>query len=87
MKEAYIETVNIGVLFNRDGERCQICHRKLNLKREVPHPLAATIDHIIPLSLGGEHSYKNTQLSCFMCNSLKGCGVLGQGEQLRMFGI
>ena len=30
-----------------------------------------TMDHIIPLSKGGGHSYKNIQLAHFGCNSRK----------------
>lgn len=32
---------------------------------------APELDHIIPLSRGGSHTYKNTQLSCRSCNQLK----------------
>lgn len=31
-----------------------------------------TIDHIVPLSVGGEHSMSNCQLAHRICNSLKG---------------
>ncbi len=48
--------------------------------------MAGTIDHIIPLSQGGEHSYKNTQLACFECNCKKGDRGIPGGEQLRTFG-
>ena len=84
--DAFVEHVSIIKLYKRDRHRCQLCGRKLNLKRQVPHPLAATVDHIIPLSVGGEHSYRNTQLVCFKCNSLKGNRKVVGGEQLRLFG-
>ena len=80
----YIETVEVSKLFFRDGGHCKLCGKKLNLKRKVPHPLAITIDHIIPVSKGGEHSYRNTQLACFMCNSKRGDSYPEQGVQLRM---
>lgn len=86
MKGSFVEVVSINQLYDRDGGRCMLCGRRLNKIRTVPHPLAITVDHIIPLSLGGEHSYKNTQLACFMCNSIKGNGIIDGGEQLRMFG-
>ena len=86
LQSLFIEKVRIDILFERDCERCQICNRKLNLKRKVPHPLAATVDHIIPLSKGGEHSYRNTQLACFRCNSRKGNRPVAGGEQLLLFG-
>ena len=83
----HIEKVEIATLFFRDNGRCQICNRKLNLDRAVPHKMAATIDHVVPLSLGGEHSYKNTQLACFMCNSIKGNRTVEGGEQMLLFGV
>lgn len=82
----YIEPVSLKYLFFRDKARCQICSKKLNLIRAVPHNLAATIDHIVPLSKGGEHSKKNTQLACFKCNSLKGDRCADGGDQLLLFG-
>ncbi|MBU1087985.1 MAG: HNH endonuclease [Candidatus Omnitrophica bacterium] len=61
--------------------------RKLILKwRRFLNPLAITVDHIIPLSKDGEHSYKNTQLACFKCNCLKGNRGIDGGEQLLLFG-
>jgi 5-methylcytosine-specific restriction endonuclease McrA len=52
----------------------------------VPHPKAPTIDCIVPLSASGSPGYvqSNTQLACFMCNSLK--NNRGGGEQLRLIG-
>jgi len=82
----YIETVDLRELFIRDHGRCRICGRKLNLIRSNNHKLQATVDHIIPLSQGGEHSYRNTQLACRQCNSLKGNRTVAGGEQLRLFG-
>ncbi|MCK4518139.1 HNH endonuclease [Candidatus Babeliales bacterium] len=64
---------------------CQHSVKDAPQVRVVPHPLAVTIDHVIPLSCGGEHSYRNTQLACFRCNSIKGNGSVDGGEQLRLF--
>lgn len=38
----------------------------------VPHPLAPTTDHIVPLSKGGKHERRNCQLAHFKCNTAKG---------------
>jgi 5-methylcytosine-specific restriction endonuclease McrA len=35
------------------------------------HNDSPTLDHILPLSLGGSHRYKNLQLLCQYCN----CGI------------
>lgn len=55
----------------RDRWICAICGRKINRKVSVPHPDAATIDHIIPLARGGAHSMANLQAAHFICNATK----------------
>ena len=72
---AFVETVSINILFERDCGCCRICNRKLNLATKHPDPMFASIDHIVPLSKCGEHSYKNTQLACLECNLRKGVGT------------
>ena len=85
-RNAFVETVAVKMLFEREMGCCRICNRKLNLATKHPNPLSASIDHIVPLSEGGEHSYKNTQLACLECNIRKGNRTLPGGEQLFMFG-
>jgi len=73
-------------IFERDGWRCQLCRRKVDRTKVVPHPLAPVLDHIVPLDAGGRHEPANVQLAHFQCNSEKGAGVFGAGEQLRLVG-
>jgi hypothetical protein len=71
-------------VFIRDGWRCQLCHKKLRrVDRGSIKDVAPELDHIIPLSKGGEHSYRNTQCICRKCNSEKAGQECGQ---LRLFG-
>jgi hypothetical protein len=71
-------------IFRRDRWKCQLCGiRVLKSKRGTPDPRAPELDHIIPLSRGGEHSRLNTQCACRKCNMAKGDQPLGQ---LRLFG-
>lgn len=86
IKSRFVEKVSIEYLFFRDKGKCQICNKKLSLDRRGVHRLAPTIDHIIPLSKGGEHSKRNTQLACFRCNSVKSNRHGGSGDQLLLFG-
>lgn len=57
-KEFVITKKNYRHLFS---QRCVICGLDEN----------PTIDHIIPLSRGGQHSIGNLQLLCMSCNSRK----------------
>lgn len=71
-------------IYERDRWVCQLCRRKVNPKLTVPHPQAATLDHVLPVSLGGTHDEWNLQLAHFGCNSKKRNKVHGEGEQLRL---
>ncbi|MFB9372817.1 HNH endonuclease [Algimonas porphyrae] len=65
-------------VFHRDGWRCHICGKKtLKSKRGTIHPRAPELDHVMPLSKGGEHTRRNTACSCRSCNHAKGSGVAG----------
>lgn len=84
MRGAKVEEVKAMEVFDRDGWRCQLCKAKLKRKdRGTFKDMAPELDHIVPLSKGGEHSYRNTQCVCRKCNSEKGGNEVGQ---LRMFG-
>lgn len=76
--------VNPSKVFVRDGWRCQLCGRKLSKKnRGTLRDDAPELDHIIPISRGGGHTYLNTQCACRKCNGEKGARERGQ---LRLFG-
>jgi 5-methylcytosine-specific restriction endonuclease McrA len=48
-----------------------------------PHPLSATLDHIIPLLEGGTHTRQNAQLAHKKCNASKNASP-HCGSQLRL---
>lgn len=50
-------------ILRRDGHRCQFCGRG-----DVP----LTVDHIVPVSRGGEDSWDNLVAACVKCNNRKG---------------
>lgn len=83
-RSAHVEPVDTTRVFERDGWRCGLCGRKtLKSKRGTYHSRAPELDHITPLSDGGEHSYRNTQCACRACNHAKSDG---KGGQLRLLG-
>lgn len=52
--------LNRRAVFARDGHRCQYCGAA-----------AENIDHVMPRSRGGPHSWDNVVASCRSCNSRK----------------
>lgn len=79
-----IEPINEKIVYLRDGWICQHCKKRVDKKFKHPNPMSASLDHIIPLSKGGTHTYDNVQLAHLGCNSSKCNNVLPQGEQLRL---
>lgn len=78
------ERVDPRVVFTRDGWTCQMCHKRTPSRlRGHVHPDAPELDHIVPLSKGGAHTYQNTQCACRACNGAKGNKIQGQ---LRLVG-
>jgi 5-methylcytosine-specific restriction endonuclease McrA len=62
----------------RDRYRCGLCHKKVPMAKKVPHPMAPTIDHLIPQSELGPDTKVNVQLAHFICNSRRGAGGVVQ---------
>jgi len=52
-------------LFHRDHFTCQYCLRVFHLKE-------LTVDHIIPISRGGQSTWENLVTACSKCNGKKG---------------
>lgn len=64
-------------VFERDKWKCKICGVKVQ-KDFIYRDDAAELDHIVPVSLGGPHSYSNTQTACRKCNQEKSNKYYGQ---------
>ena len=62
---AYVEPVNRVAVFERDAGVCHICSGPVDLRDML-------LDHVIPLSKGGKHSYENVKASHARCNQSKG---------------
>lgn len=72
------ETIDLPNLLARDKFKCGICAKAISVKHRYPHPLSPSIDHIIPLSKGGSHTWVNVQASHHECNQLKRAKAMGQ---------
>jgi 5-methylcytosine-specific restriction endonuclease McrA len=59
-------------IFERDGWACQICGLHLDPSVKFPSNDSPSIDHIIPIALGGTHTLDNVQAACMGCNRRKG---------------
>jgi 5-methylcytosine-specific restriction endonuclease McrA len=72
LKEAFVEDIDVAVVFKRDGYICQRCGIRCPKKAKWPERNFPTLDHIVALANGGLHCYANVQTLCYSCNSAKG---------------
>lgn len=70
--------ITVEKLFKRDRGRCYLCgfecdwdDAKVENGAFIAGDKYPSIEHVIPLSKGGEHSWSNVKLACRRCNYLK----------------
>jgi 5-methylcytosine-specific restriction endonuclease McrA len=66
------ERISAEVVIVRDGWICGLCSCEIDREAVWPQPQSASIDHIIPVSRGGSHTYDNVQAAHLVCNLRKG---------------
>lgn len=80
-RNAEVERYSRFAIFERDGWRCHLCRFEVVRDAVAPHPLAPTIDHLLPLALGGADAAVNVATAHFLCNSIKGDRIGADGSQ------
>jgi 5-methylcytosine-specific restriction endonuclease McrA len=81
-RDGYVADVRRQQIFERDRWRCQLCRKPVARTKQVPHPKAPVLDHIIPLAKGGTHEPKNVQCAHHLCNCRK--SDRATNDQLRL---
>jgi 5-methylcytosine-specific restriction endonuclease McrA len=59
---------------DRDDWTCWICRAPIDSTLHHPHKMAGTVDHYVPLSVGGHDEDDNLRAAHFSCNSKRGAG-------------
>jgi 5-methylcytosine-specific restriction endonuclease McrA len=65
------EPYTTASIAERDGYLCSLCGERVDVDLKYPHPGSASVDHILPLSLGGDDTLANVALACLGCNLRK----------------
>jgi len=81
------ERVHRMRVFERDKWRCVLCGRRVVKGKGMgshDNPMGPTLDHLVPIAQGGEHTYANVACAHWSCNVIKRAG--GGGEQLALVG-
>jgi 5-methylcytosine-specific restriction endonuclease McrA len=68
----------------RDDRRCHLCGKRVDMSLSGMDPDGPTIDHLLPLSVGGLDEVANVSLAHRACNIKK--GNRGSATQLRLVG-
>lgn len=78
-----MDVISLDVLAKKSNYTCCLCG--VNCKKSTGENLwnDATIDHVIPVSKGGVHTWSNVQLLCRSCNNRKSDN-LPVGTQLNL---
>lgn len=82
-------TISLTRLIKRDKGICKLCGRKVDTKDYeiknnafIAKKAYPSIDHIVPVSKGGMHTWDNVQLAHHKCNSIKrDCLEIPKGRQ------
>lgn len=77
---APVESFTHLEIFERDGWRCGICRQRINRRLSYPNPRSASLDHIIPLALGGSHTRANVRATHLDCNVQRGAARAGSDQ-------
>lgn len=57
-----------------------ICQQRINRRLAYPNPRSASLDHVIPLALGGSHTRANVRAAHLDCNVQRGAARTGSDQ-------
>lgn len=66
-----VENISRDEIMQRDNQTCHLCLRWVSVHD-------ASLDHVVPLSKGGQHTKDNVRLAHRVCNSRKGDRLLSE---------
>lgn len=78
------EYINPRTIYTRDRWHCGLCGEPVDPALSYPHPRSVSLDHVLPMSRGGDHTPANVQCAHLDCNMVKNAD--GGGEQLVIVG-
>jgi len=64
--------MTVQSLVKRDGVKCNICTKRVDMSKSGLDPLGPTIDHLLPVSKGGTNDSFNLALAHRRCNTSRG---------------
>lgn len=71
-RAAGVLSMTVESLAKRDGTKCNICSRSVDMSKTGLDPYGPTIDHLLPVSKGGTNDSFNLALAHRKCNTSRG---------------
>lgn len=68
--------IDIYKLIERDGGCCYLCGDDVLFSYHYNDPKYPTIEHVLPISKGGSHSWDNVKVACRECNTRKSATLI-----------
>lgn len=74
--------ISLFKLYERDKGVCYLCKEECDYDSHtitngafIVDDKYPTIEHVVPISKGGSHTWDNVKLACFICNTKKGSAI------------
>jgi 5-methylcytosine-specific restriction endonuclease McrA len=83
LKTVIEKGISKNALKKKFGTKCFYCEKEMDFSVGVGRKFnkdMATIEHLIPLARGGEHTWENTVLACRHCNISKNAKTIAEFE-------
>lgn len=68
-------------ILRKTATLCALCGMPIDKSLKYPNPMSISIDHIIPVALGGRSTIDNLQATHLICNKSKGKRVLTKNKE------
>jgi 5-methylcytosine-specific restriction endonuclease McrA len=66
-----VEEIDSSFVRQRDNSLCHLCGKWVDVGE-------MSLDHVVPLAKGGQHTLNNVKLAHKVCNSRKGDKLMGE---------
>ena len=78
LAECVREPYTLAEIAARDRFKCGICGKRVRMALTRPDRMSPTIDHLVPISDGGDDTRANVRLAHYGCNSRRCTGGVVQ---------
>lgn len=73
-----VEDFDSQEIYERDNWICHLCGEKIDPSLRMPDRMSRTLDHLIPISKGGNHTKDNVSAAHWLCNVRRGVKELDE---------